>query len=110
MTSFRKTALCLLALLTMFVPTLAAQAKPNRTPQEIDADHKAHKGDFDYLLGDWEFTFDNKEYGKGQGIWSAVRLESGGILDEFRITDSQGETLFMSTTIRAYNAVAGRWE
>lgn len=66
--------------------------------------------DFDYLLGDWEFTTISKRYGKGQGYWSAVRLVTGQILDEFRIVGEGGETYYVTTTLRAYNAALDRWE
>ena len=33
----------------------------------IDARFEQHKGDFDYLLGDWQFTADSKDYGKYGG-------------------------------------------
>ena len=80
------------------------------TPSEIQAALKAHQGDFDYLLGDWEFTGLNPK-GKFRGVWSAVRLpETGQILDEFRIFDNDGGTACVSITLRAYNAVQDRWE
>lgn len=45
----------LVAALSTLVPPLRAQTAP-RTPEQLRADYEAHKGDFDYLLGDWEFT------------------------------------------------------
>ena len=70
-----------------------------------------HQGEFDYLLGDWEFTNVSKEYGKGRGYWSAVRLAEGAdILDEYRVVGDNGETYYVSSTIRAYNAALDRWE
>ena len=33
-----------------------------------------HRDDFDYLLGDWEFTATDGEYGTYGGYWSALRL------------------------------------
>ena len=71
---------------------------------------EAHKSDFDYLLGDWEFTAENQDYGKYGGRWSAVRTEQGQILDEYRVLGDKGETFYVSTTRRAYNAAADRWE
>lgn len=76
----------------------------------LAAQTAAHKSDFDYLLGDWEFTAQNQEYGKFNGRWSAVRLATGQILDEYRVTGDKGETYYVTTTIRAYNAKADRWE
>ena len=78
--------LCVAAMLTSMVmsaPTLSAQAGAKRTPDQIQASFAAHKGEFDYLLGDWEFTGTNQQYGKIHGYWSAVRLDKGQILDEY---------------------------
>ena len=61
-------------------------------------------------MSDWEFTAENPEYGKFGGRWSAVRTEQGQILDEYRVLGDKGETFYVSTTIRAYNAAADRWE
>jgi hypothetical protein len=80
------------------------------TPEQLKASYDAHKGDFDYLLGDWQFTAESKEYGKFRGYWSAVRLEKGQILDEYRIVDEKDETIYVTTTIRAFNAARDRWE
>ena len=33
-----------------------SQVTTKRTPEQIEASFQAHKGDFDYLLGDWEFN------------------------------------------------------
>jgi uncharacterized protein len=33
----------------------SAQTPGKRTPQQMQASYDAHKGEFDYLLGDWEF-------------------------------------------------------
>ena len=48
----------------------------------MQASYEAHRGDFDYLLGDWEFSAVSREYGNFRGYWSAVRLDGGQILDE----------------------------
>jgi hypothetical protein len=89
---------------------LPAQTVAKKTPAEISAAYEAHRGDFDYLLGDWEFTADNRQYGKRRGVWSVVRLVEGQILDEYRLVGDNGETVYMTTTIRSYNAVLDRWE
>ena len=91
-------------------PPLRAQAASKRTPEQLAASYAAHKADFDYLLGDWEFTSESREYGKFGGRWSAVRLETGQILDEYRILGDSAETFYVTSTIRAYNAAADRWE
>lgn len=87
-----------------------AQTVSPQTEEQRAAAYDAHKGDFDYLLGDWEFTGNNREFGTFRGYWSAVRLGEGQILDEYRVVDDGGETLFVTTTIRNYNAFADRWE
>ena len=92
--------ICVLAALWI-ATSLAAQRKP------ADA---AQQKDFDYLLGDWEFTAESKQYGKFNGRWSAVRLETGQILDEYRILGSNAESVYVTTTIRSYNSVTGHWE
>ena len=94
----------------MLTTTLSAQADSKRTLEEIKAAYAAHKSDFDYLLGDWEFTSESHDHGKFGGRWSAVRLATGQILDEYRVTGDKGETFYVSSTIRAYNAAADRWE
>jgi hypothetical protein len=81
-----------------------------KSPEEIRAAFEAHRGEFDYLLGDWRFTSVSREWGRGQGYWSAVALAEGQVLDEYRIVGDHGETYFVTTTVRAYNAVLGRWE
>lgn len=86
----------------------AAKAK---TPEQVKAAYDAHQNEFDYLLGDWEWTGVSKQYSKLHGFWSAVRLAEGPqILDEYRITGDQGETYYASSTLRAYNAHQDRWE
>jgi len=76
----------------------------------MEASFQAHKNDFDYLLGDWEFTADDKEWGKGKGRWSAVKLDDGQILDEYRILGEDDETFYVTTTLRNYNKFLDRWE
>jgi hypothetical protein len=39
-----------------------------------------------------------------------VRLETGQILDEYRVLGDNASTVYVTSTIRAYNAVADRWE
>lgn len=101
--------LCALLLLASVAPPLSAQAAPP-TAEQMRAAYEAHKGDFDYLLGDWEFTAVSREFGNLRGYWSAMRLAEGQILDEFRIVGDSGETYYVTTTLRAYNAAADRWE
>jgi hypothetical protein len=90
--------------------TLALAQTPVRTPEQLKTNYDAHSGDFDYLLGDWEITTTSKEFGKGRGYWSAVRLAEGQVLDEYRLVGDKGETFYVTTTLRAYNATLDKWE
>jgi hypothetical protein len=107
--AIRSFGLLLMATLAA-TPALRAQTPPKRTPEQIQASYAAHKGEFDYLLGDWEFTGTNQQYGKIQGLWSAVRLDKGQILDEYRVTGDDGETYYVTTTLRNWNGALDRWE
>jgi hypothetical protein len=89
---------------------LCVQTSTKRTPEQMKASYDAHKGEFDYLLGDWEFTATSQEDGKFRGYWSALRLEEGQILDEYRVVGDDGETYYVTTTLRNYNAALERWE
>lgn len=66
--------------------------------------------EFDYLLGDWEFTSEDKEFGKLRGYWSAVKLAEGQILDEYRVVGDDGETYYVTGTLRNYNKFKAQWE
>src|SRR5712691_4268407 len=66
---------------------LSAQATGPRTREQIRASYDAHQGDFDYLLGDWEFSSVSREFGKGRGYWSAVR-----VLDQWELVSTEGGT------------------
>ena len=76
-----------------------------RRPPHLGADPG-----IDYLLGDWEFTAVNQEYGQLRGYWSAVRLDEGQILDEYRIVGDCVETYYVTTTRRNYNGALEQWE
>lgn len=81
--------------------------------ERTDVEFEERKGDFDYLLGEWRFTAQHAEWGEGSGYWTAVRLSSGAgshILDEYRMVGQDGETIYLSTTLRAYNQSSGLWE
>jgi hypothetical protein len=101
---------------TLIVSTMAtasplfSQAAGKRTPEQIEASFNAHKGEFDYLLGDWAFTATSKQYGKFNGYWSAVRLAEGQILDEYRVVGDSGQTYYVTTTLRNYNGGLDRWD
>jgi hypothetical protein len=105
----RRTMILCVCAVVMAASGLSAQ-RAKRTPQQIQASYDEHKSDFDYLLGDWQFTANNRQYGKSNGRWSVVRLTTGQILDEYRLVDDKGATFYVTTTLRNYNAVADRWE
>ena len=85
-------------------------ATSQATSDRIQEASKAHAHDFDYLLGDWEFTAVNRD-GKFRGLWSAMRLaDTGQILDEFSVLGDSGDTQYVSTTLRAYNGILDQWE
>src|SRR2546427_11288462 len=87
----------LLASIVALAPPRSAQALGQRGREQIKASYDAHQGDFDYLLGDWEFTSVSREFGKGHRYWSAVRLAEGAqILDEYRVVGDSGETYYRS--------------
>jgi|GEM_PF-864937 len=106
----RLSAATLVVSLAVGALCLAAQTVPKRTPEQIKASFDAHKGEFDYLLGDWEFTAENPQYGKFRGLWSAVRLNEGQILDEYRVVGDNDETYYVTTTLRNFNGALDRWE
>src|SRR5436190_23218903 len=110
MISLRMPAAIPLIALTAISSLLLGQTPSKKSAEQMKAAYDAHQGDFDYLLGDWEFTTVSKQYGKGRGYWSAVRLDTGPILDEFRIVGDNGETYYVTSTLRAYNAALDRWE
>ena len=95
----------------LLVALMAAQPHAQKkTEKELQASFDAHKGDFDYLLGEWEFTAVSKEYGPGKGFWTAVRLATGQVLDEYRVVGDKRETWYVTSTLRSYNAGLDRWE
>ena len=106
-------ALRLVSAALLFAPRLLAQdTAPTAavTAAEMAARTSAHRADFDYLLGDWEFTADSRQWGRFHGVWSAVRLPGGQIMDEYRVLGDSGQTIYVTTTIRSYNAALDRWE
>jgi hypothetical protein len=102
-------AAILLVAISLATP-LPAETDSKRSVEQAKASYEAHKSDFDYLLGDWEFTAESRDYGKFGGRWSAVRLDQGQILDEYRVLGDNAETVYVTSTIRAYNAMGDRWE
>lgn len=91
----------------------SARLRPKQTREQRRAAQEAHKGDFDYLLGDWEFTGIRETPDgprKFRGYWSALRLHDGQVLDEYRVVGDEGETEYVTSTLRNYNAFLDRWE
>jgi hypothetical protein len=105
----RRLPAALVSILALAAP-LSAQTPPKKTPEQIQASFDAHKGEFDYLLGDWQFTGKSQQYPEFQGLWSAVRLDKGQILDEYRVVGDEGQTYYVTTTLRNYNGAEDRWE
>ena len=98
--------LCIL----MTVLALASPATPEKTREQMKASFDAHRGDFDYLIGDWDFTAVSQQYGKFRGHWSASRLGDGAVLDEYRVLGDGGETIYATRTVRAFNETVGSYE
>jgi hypothetical protein len=103
-------AICVLSVLTLLAMPLSAQTVSKKSAEQIQTSYEAHKGDFDYLLGDWAFSAKSREFGEFKGFWSAVRLSEGQILDEYRVVDEKNDTIYVTTTIRNYNGVSDQWE
>jgi hypothetical protein len=99
--------------LTVMVVPVAARAQTAAEIKAAQDAYNAHQGDFDFLLGDWEFV-QTRPGPNGpvqfKGLWSAVRSADGAIItDEFRILDDKGATVYVSTTLRAYDPWEKRW-
>jgi hypothetical protein len=90
-------------LITLIGGLTIAAAEPSPAQEKPE-------NDFDYLLGDWEFTAANKQFGEFRGVWSALRLAEGQILDEYRVLDGKGGTIYVTTTLRNYNQRLHRWD
>lgn len=103
-------SLMMLTLLTIGAMAVPPAAAAQVTREQMAERWAAHRGDFDYLLGDWEFTAQSADYPHFEGVWSAVRLPTGQILDEYRVTGDSGETYYLTTTVRSYNPALDRWE
>ena len=92
-------------------PLLAQpNAVPRLTAEQIAQRIAEARSDFDYLLGEWQFTSKSREFGPGKGVWTAVKLEGGSILDEYRVVGDSGETWYHSVTLRSFNAPLNRWD
>src|SRR5256886_16423788 len=78
----------------IIAPALSAQGAGPRTAEQIRASYDAHHADFDYLLGDCEFTAVNRQYGTIRAGWSAVRIDEGQALAEYRAVGASGQTSY----------------
>lgn len=97
-------AVCLILAFSM---VLNAQSKTDA----VKAPPDAHAADFDYLLGDWEFSGVNVQYGKLHGYWSVARLNNPRqIVDEYRVVGPKGEIYYSTTTLRSFNDRLDEWE
>lgn len=104
----RRGALLFVAIVAV---AIAAAGQSSQKVDPIRARYESHKADFDYLLGDWQFTAHSKQYGTFGGYWTAVRVGDGPlILDEYRIVDDQGGTVYVTRTLRAYNPALDQWD
>jgi hypothetical protein len=72
----------ILVLVLALATTAAGQTTSNskKTPEQLQMLFAQHKGDFDYLLG------------------------------EYRLVDDKGETFYVTATIRNYDVMHDRWE
>ena len=88
----------------------SAQTPAKRTPQQMQASYDAHKGDFDYLLGDWEFSAESRDL-ELPGYWSACtsrwRSNSSTSIESWA---TRARRSHVTSTLRNYNKVLDRWE
>ncbi len=102
---------CLVAIVAAIALPLSAQTTAQQSADQLRARYEAHSGDFDYLLGEWQFTAVSRQYGNMRGFWTAARLGEGAeIFDEYRVVGDSGETYYVTNTLRAYNANLDQWE
>jgi hypothetical protein len=59
---------------------LAAQVPQSNAPDQPQAAYAAHHSDFDYLLGDWEFTAVSKERGESPTDRSSMSFASSATM------------------------------
>lgn len=93
-----------------FLTAVAVASLSSSARSGAASEHTGGLGDFDYLLGEWSFTSVSREFGQNAGVWTAVRLEGGSILDEYRVVGDSGQTWYHSVTLRAYNARTQQWD
>jgi hypothetical protein len=88
-------------------PALHAQAAGSTISDD------EHRKAFDYLLGDWEFTGERTSQGgrqKFRGYWTATRTpDNHALIDEYRVVDDAGKTIYITTTLRAFDPRDHKW-
>jgi hypothetical protein len=98
------------AVLPLATPTGSAIQTPAEGSAPSDAEHRAA---FDYLLGDWEFDGERRTQAgwmKFKGYWPATRTpDSHSIVDEYRVVGDDGQTIYVTTTLRAFHPAEHRW-
>lgn len=115
MRSLRGAFVCILL---VFCSVLSSKIGLAQTPAVLaqrEALFKQHRADFDYLLGDWEFSGIRKQRDgsdlKLRGYLTAIRFPKGAvILVQDRFLNEDGSTFFEASTIIAYNAALDQWE
>lgn len=99
-------ALLLYPLMALVPPAAPAQDSPTISGAE-------HRAAFDYLLGDWAFTGERlgpNGRQKFKGFWTATRTPANGtIVDEYRVVDDSGRTVYVTTTLRRFHPGEQRW-
>jgi hypothetical protein len=101
----------ILVLVLALATTAVGQTPSKKTPEQLQALFEQHKGDFDYLLGDWQFTARQQAVRQiERPVEGRSRLATGQILDEYRLVDDKGATFYVTATIRNYDAAHDRWE
>jgi hypothetical protein len=58
----------------LFTLSVGMPLSAQKTAVDVKAAYDAHHRDFDFLLGNWEFSRVSTEFGKGHSFWAAVRL------------------------------------
>jgi hypothetical protein len=105
-----------LAVCLWMLPMKVGLAQTGTTPvNQRLALFQQHQGDFDYLLGDWEFTGVRKKANapeqKLHGYMSAAHFPKGPeILLQDRLLNDDGSIFFESSTLIVYNAGLDQWE
>jgi hypothetical protein len=106
----RRVPLAALAALTI-LPLASGAVQAPAASAVLDDD--AHRAAFDYLLGDWEFTGQRLEAGgkrEFKGFWTATRTpDNRTLVDEYRVVGAKGETIYVTTTLRAFHPLEHRW-